>query len=239
VQGGFQRHPLVAGVIGGNVAGWVSDLFFQSRRGPAAGGLYAFMSLLVVVMIFVLAPPTNKVSWADEKSGLRADDELVAIAGKEVSGWADIRSAVACWAPKSCEKSQWDAEACICSTKAAAGAALNQGVIPAKVVRGGQSMEIELPDPSPVQRAGDQRTLKARPVLPISPFMLGVCVFLISLCVIGTHGLLSGTATIDFAGARPRPPAGSSTALSTWARGCSRSPSASSPPRAGRTGHRS
>ena len=40
----------------------------------------------------------------------------------------------------------------------------------------------------------------ASPVLPINPFILGAIVFLISLCVIGTHGLLSGTATMDFGG---------------------------------------
>ena len=37
-------------------------------------------------------------------------------------------------------------------------------------------------------------------MLPISPFFLGAIVFLISLGVIGTHGLLSGTATMDFGG---------------------------------------
>ena len=31
-------------------------------------------------------------------------------------------------------------------------------------------------------------------------WMLGVIVFLVSTCVIGTHGLLSGTATMDFGG---------------------------------------
>ncbi len=32
------------------------------------------------------------------------------------------------------------------------------------------------------------------------PWVLGVCVFLISYCVIGTHGMLSGTASMDFGG---------------------------------------
>jgi OPA family glycerol-3-phosphate transporter-like MFS transporter len=61
-------------------------------------------------------------------------------------------------------------------------------------------MSLDLQDPSPRQRAGDQRLLKARPVLPISPYWMGVMVFFVSLCVIGTHGLLSGTATMDFGG---------------------------------------
>jgi OPA family glycerol-3-phosphate transporter-like MFS transporter len=33
-----------------------------------------------------------------------------------------------------------------------------------------------------------------------SRWMLGICVFVISYCVIGTHGMLSGTATMDFGG---------------------------------------
>jgi OPA family glycerol-3-phosphate transporter-like MFS transporter len=61
-------------------------------------------------------------------------------------------------------------------------------------------MALELPDPAARQRAGDKRRLKAQPVLPLSPYWLGLAVFMVSLCVIGTHGLLSGTATMDFGG---------------------------------------
>lgn len=79
---------MIAGIIGGNVAGWVSDKLFQSRRAPAAGGLYFVLFLCTLAMTFALD----------------------------------------------------------------------------------------------------------------APLILGVLVFLISLCVIGTHGLLSGTATMDFGG---------------------------------------
>lgn len=210
LQGGWGGILFVAGVIGGNVAGWVSDIFFQSRRGPAAGGLYMFMAGLTVVMMFVLAPPTNRVGTAHQASGLLEGDQVLAIAGKEVSGWAEIRTAVACWAPTSCEKSNWNPTECVCSTKAAPGAKLSDApTIPARIVRGGQTLEVSLPDTMAVQRAGDQRSLKeVRPVLPLSPYLLGVLVFLISLCVIGTHGLLSGTATIDFGGKKAAATAG-------------------------------
>jgi sugar phosphate permease len=209
MQGGWGGILFVAGVIGGNVAGWVSDLFFQSRRGPAAGGLYLFMALLTVAMIFVLAPPTNRVAKADQASGLAEGDQVLAIAGKEVTGWAEIRGAVTCWAPTRCEKSNWDPADCVCSTKVAPGAKLSDApTIPARIVRGGQTLEVNLPDTSAVQRAGDQRILKAQPVLPLSPYLLGVLVFLVSLCVIGTHGLLSGTATIDFGGKKAAATAG-------------------------------
>jgi hypothetical protein len=192
---------MIAGVIGGNVAGWVSDIFFQSRRGPAAAGLYVFMSFCAIAMVFVLSPPTNEVGWADASSGLQAGDRVVSIANKEVQGWADVRPAIACW-PAACQGSTWNQEACMCSTKAGQASAppRQNPTIPARVIRAGEQIDIALPDPSPSQRAGDQRRLKARPVLPLNPFFLGVIVFLISLCVIGSHGVLSGTATMDFGG---------------------------------------
>lgn len=203
VQGGWGGLLFVAGVVGGNVAGWVSDLFFQSRRGPAAAGMYGFLAVLTVLMIFALAPPTNEVEWADASSGLEAGDRIVAIAGVEgIDGWAEVRDAVACWEP-SCRASRWDPASCACTT--ASGVAERPPVepdrtIPATIERGGARRELALPDPAAVQRAGDLRLLRARPILPLSPWALGVLAFLMSLCVIGTHGLLSGTATMDFGG---------------------------------------
>lgn len=202
-QGGWGGLLMVAGIIGGNVAGWVSDLFFQSRRGPAAGGLYLFLALCTIGMGFALARPTNVVEEAGEHSGLQAGDEILAIAGvDEIDGWADVRNAVACWEP-TCTESRWDPETCACSTSnrvRARPAVAEDRSIPAQVRRGGETIELELPDPAATQSAGDLRLLGARPVLPLSPWVLGVLVFLISLCVIGTHGLLSGTATMDFGG---------------------------------------
>lgn len=205
-QGGWGGILMIAGVIGGNVAGWVSDIFFQSRRGPTAGAMYLLTGLCTIGMIVALAPPTNVVGWADEKSGLKEGDRVVSIAGRDVAGWADLRASVACF-PAACVGSAWDAQACVCSTKAAPSAsseasreASSAPTLPARVVRDGAEISLDLPDPAPRQRAGDQRALKARPVLPLSPFWMGGLVFLISVCVIGTHGLLSGTATMDFGG---------------------------------------
>jgi len=44
----------VAGIIGANAAGWVSDMFFQSRRAPAAGLLYGLLLVCVGAMCFAL-----------------------------------------------------------------------------------------------------------------------------------------------------------------------------------------
>lgn len=201
VQGGWGGILFVAGVVGGNVAGWVSDLVFQSRRGPAAGGLYAMLALCTLLMMFTLAEPGNVVGDAPEGSGLLAGDEVQQLGGKKIEGWADASAAIKCW-PATCVDSTWDAKRCICTTKAGATGTkiVSQGFIPATVLRAGKVLQVKLKDPKPKQRAGDKRKLKVRPVLPMSPFFLGAVVFLMSLCVIGTHGLLSGTATMDFGG---------------------------------------
>jgi OPA family glycerol-3-phosphate transporter-like MFS transporter len=199
LQGGWGGLLMVAGVIGGNVAGWVSDLFFQSRRGPAAAGLYALMCVCALGMSFVLSEPTNEVSWADEKSGLQAGDRIVELGGKPVGGWADVRLATKC-VPATCVDSGWNAEACTCKSGISNDGVVAPGKLAAKVNRGGETLTLELPDPAAKQRAGDERKLKARPVLPMTPYALAVLVFLLSIGVIGTHGLLSGTATMDFGG---------------------------------------
>lgn len=218
VQGGWGGLLFIAGVLGGNVAGWFSDLLFQSRRGPAAGGMYGLLALLTVVMAVTLAPATATVDVAnttiekkkgpdgkevlvDKSSGLQVGDTLLEIAGRKVDGWAEVTTAVACWKPV-CKESTWDADACMCTGKKekAGETGTSLGTIPARVQRGGQEIALQVRDPAPNQRAGDRRLLKDQPVLPLTEYALGAIVFLMSICVIGTHGLLSGTATMDFGG---------------------------------------
>ncbi len=50
-----------AGILGGVVAGVLSDHFFQSRRGPVACLLYGFMALAGVILIFTYE--TGAVGW--------------------------------------------------------------------------------------------------------------------------------------------------------------------------------
>jgi hypothetical protein len=169
--------------------------------------LYLVLLLSTVGMGFALAKPTNVVMTAEADSGLRAGDEIVSIAGVDhIAGWADVRNAVSCWEPV-CEGSRWNPRECVCSSDAALPERppVDQGrAIPARVRRGGRVIDVAITDPAPVQRAGEAgqatRLLTARPQLPLSPWVLGAIVFLISVCVIGTHGVLSGTATMDFGG---------------------------------------
>ncbi|MCP4154124.1 MAG: MFS transporter [bacterium] len=45
---------MIAGIIGGNVAGIISDKLFQSRRGPSAGFFYGLLTVCIAAMIFCL-----------------------------------------------------------------------------------------------------------------------------------------------------------------------------------------
>jgi hypothetical protein len=199
-QGGWGGLLFIAGVLGGNLAGWLSDLLFQSRRGPVAGGLYGLLGFLAIGMWLTLSPPTNIVSVADPKSGLQPGDEVLEIAGKPIKGWADVTPAVACVQP-ACQDSVWNAETCMCTGEKPTGkVAPISPTIPARIHRGGVDQAIALRDPLPVQRAGDKRILKDQPELPMSALWLGLMAFLVSLSVIGVHGVLSGTATMDFGG---------------------------------------
>jgi sugar phosphate permease len=209
LQAGWGGLLFVAGVIGANVAGWVSDLLFQSRRGPSVTMLYGLLLGCTIVMWFVLAPATATVEAVVEpeegempppNERLEPGDEIVSIAGVEVDGWAEVTTAVACWKPE-CVDSSWNAEACVCESDYESDAPnAAAGAIPVTIVRDGAETTVSIVDPKPRQRAGDRRAIDARPVLPMSPYWLGAVVFLLSLAVIGSHGLLSGTATMDFGG---------------------------------------
>ncbi len=205
LQAGWGGILFVAGVIGANVAGWVSDLFFQSRRAPAAGGLYLLLAICAVVMIFVLGGTTTVVGWVKGGVRLRAGDKVLSVAGKTgLDDWSDVARAYAC-VPSRCEGEDvvWDLKRCMCTSKPeekGTNLVYSRGTIPLTIERAGARLRIDLKDPLSTARAGDKRVLPAGPDLTLTPFLLGLVVFVISIAVIGTHGLLSGTATMDFGG---------------------------------------
>ncbi|MBM3976273.1 MAG: MFS transporter, partial [Planctomycetes bacterium] len=59
--GGWGGLLFVAGVIGGNVAGWCSDLFFHSRRGPTVALFYGMCVLGAIGLYFTLSPTPENV----------------------------------------------------------------------------------------------------------------------------------------------------------------------------------
>ncbi len=215
LQGGWGGLLFVAGVIGGNAAGYVSDLFFQSRRAPAAGGLYLGLTAGLVAMIFALGDTRAEIGWVKDpaKTDLRPGDVVTEIAGiTDLHTWDDVARAFACVpatciVPKRLEGTGltapgWDGDSCTCSSAVPPSEAVSPGFITAKVMRDGEAYTFAIKDPKAVQTAGDRRSLPAGPALSRSPSLLVVVSFIVSLCVIGTHGLLSGTATMDFGGRR-------------------------------------
>jgi sugar phosphate permease len=212
LQGGWGGILMVAGVIGGNVAGWISDLLFQSRRAPAAGGLYALLFLSALGMSAVLGRATEVVATT-KVDGLREGDRIVSVAGKrDLGDFAHVSRAFACVPAPCVGGAAWDDKTCLCASKGGTAVTLAsmKPTIPVEIERAGKTMLVEIADPAlkagkdgvlePKLRAGDGRVLAASPILSLSPYLLAGVVFLISLSVIGTHGLLSGTATMDFGG---------------------------------------
>ena len=127
------------------------------------------------------------------------------IAGKkDFKDWSDISKAFAC-IPSKCEGKdvKWDVKHCLCTAKpkqTSTNLVYSNGSIPVSIERNGKQLDLLLKDHYQLAKAGDKRKLAAGPELTLNPFLLGFLVFIVSLCVIGTHGLLSGTATMDFGG---------------------------------------
>ena len=211
MSAGWGGLLMVAGVIGGNVAGWVSDSFFGSRRAPAAGGLYLGLAVAAGAMYFSLGTTTTTVAWSrfDKKAAeakldqLSAGDRVLAVEGVAIGKhWSEVQKAIAC-IPAACKDgAKYDSARCMCtnSPRQLFTGTPHEGPIVVRVARGGQEIDLRLRDPGSRMRAGDTRYIKAGPVSTMSPLWLGIIVFVMSLCVIGTHGLLSGTATMDFGG---------------------------------------
>jgi OPA family glycerol-3-phosphate transporter-like MFS transporter len=203
LHAGWGGLLFVAGVIGGNVAGYVSDLIFQSRRPPVGGLLYGLLVLCSVAMIFTMGRALPIVASSADPA-LQRGDRIVSVAGQTgLEDWPAVSEAFASVPARCVGGATWDSARHLCSTEPTAtdpSLSPSAGQIPVEVERGGTRVIVPLKDPSPQLRAGDRRVLKAAPLTTITPFALGAVVFLMSLCVIGTHGVLSGTASADFGG---------------------------------------
>lgn len=258
----------VAGVTGGVFAGLVSDKVFQSRRAPAAGGLYFGLIIATVAMIFVLGGTKAEVDWVsapnetavtigiesgdviqsldgtpvttrsgfmksvevegtytlgilrrgeqvevvleNDGSGANSDvaklnfrRNLVTLKGEETQGlhwkgsWAaengfQVGDKITAFNGE--EPTNW--------TEMVALLKIDGGANEVNIERGGEAMTLapHYPAHAPQGREGVAKFLKGGPVQTLNPVFLGFVVFFMSICVIGSHGLLSGTATMDFGG---------------------------------------
>ncbi len=192
----------VAGVTGGNFAGWVSDKVFQSRRGPSALFLYALLFLCCLVMPFGMFDATNIVSRAAYDNQLLPGDRITHVFQHEVRNASQFETRFQCVPMRCPSKSEWSGEQCMC-VESTGGRVTQPRVYPQlelTVERKGESLTIQIRDPSWKAKVQSLRQSKISFELPKSPWILGLIIFMMSLCVIGTHGLLSGTATMDFGG---------------------------------------
>jgi len=96
LRGGWGGILFVAGVIGANVAGWVSDLFFGSRRAPVAGE--AVRKWTKMDAADPAAPPViTTIEKGDRILGLAGTAEGLRerLARGPFTTWEDVSSAVA------------------------------------------------------------------------------------------------------------------------------------------------
>jgi OPA family glycerol-3-phosphate transporter-like MFS transporter len=203
LEAGWGGILFVAGVIGSNVAGRVSDFFFHSRRGPAAGWLYGVLFASSLAMVLAQGTTTQVIAAAADPL-LKPGDRVISVAGhSNLKDWVGVSEAFAGVPAKCLGAARWDSKRNICSTQPESvndQLRPSDGTIAVQVERDGQLLSLQVKDPSPVMQAGDRRVLRATPVPTRSPYLLGVIVFMMSLCVIGSHGVLSGTASADFGG---------------------------------------
>jgi sugar phosphate permease len=261
----------VAGVTGGVFAGLVSDKLFQSRRAPAAGGLYAGLTIGVVAMIFSLGGTNPEIGWISKppapavEQNIHSGDMIVAIDGELVQNRA--RAMAKLEQPGTYELKLWRRDGFVTTklttndenlsklrlrknlitikehsiegggpaalfwrgawayeqglrkddtVKAVNGEAVDdwQALLKALELDGSdntvvveregaeKSLTVWYSEYAPDSPDGQAKYSNAGPTQVLNPFVLGFLAFFISICVIGTHGLLSGTATMDFGGKR-------------------------------------
>ncbi|HPI72547.1 MAG TPA: MFS transporter [bacterium] len=186
---------MLAGVFGGMFAGWVSDKVFGSRRGPVAALLYALMLISTLVMwpfvhstsnavkqgmTLTLQPEqikrfqTHQVDRGMIEKTLRDQGYGISVSAQE-NDWRLTHS----------------------NGKKMAAAQIGNLVV-AEYQRFNpyqnkqENIQIQIRNLGRLHGADtDTRALA-----------LGLIVVLMSLCVIGVHGMLSGTSTMDFGGRR-------------------------------------
>ncbi|HEX9971033.1 MAG TPA: MFS transporter [bacterium] len=195
---------MLAGVLGGIFSGIISDKIFGSRRGPVAALLYGLMLVSTIVMFpFVMQSNKN----IKQEITVRVNSNLVA----QNANLGDV--------------SLENIKAKLGSSYLIVGDDLKVtdrdtlSILTIKSLPGKQSKMLatkvrdillaEYDYFNKFQNRYEKREIKIKNVAQVIgirsdkiAYMLGFIVVFISLCVIGVHGMLSGTATMDFGGRR-------------------------------------
>ncbi len=186
---------MLAGVFGGMFAGWVSDKVFGSRRGPVAALLYALMLLSTLVMWPFVHSTSNAV-----KQGMTLTLQPEPINRFQAQGVdrAMIEKTLrdqGYGISLSAQEDDWRLTHAD-GTKMAAAQIGNLVVAEYQRFNSYQNkqenIQIQIKNLGRLHGADTDRRA----------FALGLIVVFMSLCVIGVHGMLSGTSTMDFGGRR-------------------------------------
>ena len=195
---------MLAGVFGGMFAGFISDKIFGSRRGPVAALLYGLM-LVSTIAMFPFVVQSNKN--IKQEITVKANYRLVAQNAQlgDVS-LENIREQLgSSYSIVTEDRTTTDRDTlAIFTLKALPGE-------PSKMLatKVGDILLAEYDYFNKFQNRYEKREIKMKNVAQIigirsnsTAYLLGFIVVFISLCVIGVHGMLSGTATMDFGGRR-------------------------------------
>ncbi len=195
---------MTAGVFGGIFAGFISDKVFGSRRGPVAALLYGLM-LMSTIAMFPFVMQSNKT--IKKVITVKVYHNLVA----QSANLADINLE--------------NIKAKLASSYLISGDELkvtNKDTLSILTIKPfpnkktkmlatkvGDILLAEYDYFNRFQNKYEKREIKIKNVGQVvgiptdnSAYILGFIVVFISLCVIGVHGMLSGTATMDFGGRR-------------------------------------
>jgi MFS transporter, OPA family, glycerol-3-phosphate transporter len=185
---------MIAGVFGGIFAGFISDKVFGSRRGPVAALLYG-MLLICTVAMWPFVSRTNET--------VKGNLQLI-IQPKQIAKYAAVmplslqqieQKVTANYTIEKSDSLTWKIHAGDSQNLTASKIAditLAEYERFNKYKNKTEAMRIQVKDIGTVRgAAADTRA-----------YMLGIIVVLMSLAVIGVHGMLSGTSTMDFGGQR-------------------------------------
>ena len=189
---------MAAGVLGGMFAGLVSDKIFGSRRGPVAALLYGMMLVSAVIM-WPLVTHTNN----DVQKGFKVVVDHRLMEKRSQTGEINLRMV------KENLRQMYqisDEETNVNNTSFIVHSERKQDMLAGKI---SDTVLLEYDYYNKYKGKTEIRKVKVKDIGDVlgapsntRAYFLGFIVVFMSLCVIGVHGMLSGTSTMDFGGRR-------------------------------------
>jgi OPA family glycerol-3-phosphate transporter-like MFS transporter len=194
---------MLAGVFGGMFAGFISDKIFGSRRGPVAALLYGLMLLLTISMWPFVVKSNNAV-----KKEIRVEifhsliDKYAQLAEVNLTG--TVETLQSNYQIEFLGRSQVDSDSVTTLRLLPKNAEGEKRML---VTKAGDVTLASYERFNPFQNRDETHEISLKSIGKLTgaptdttAYTLGFIVVFMSLCVIGVHGMLSGTATMDFGG---------------------------------------